>query len=52
MSCVEMGGDVGGGGGGGGAVSCRFGGVCLVVEGKKEKWGRRGSTTRSYINYY
>jgi hypothetical protein len=32
MSCVEIRDDVGG------AVSCRFGrGVCLVVEGKKEK---------------
>jgi len=50
MSCVEMGGDVGGGGGG--AVSCRFGGVCFVAEGKKGKWRRRGSTTMSYINYY
>jgi hypothetical protein len=33
-------------------VDWGFGGVCVVAEGKKEKLRRRGSTTRSYINYY
>ena len=39
MSCVEMGGDVGGGGGGVGAVSCRFGGGLFSCRGEEREMG-------------